>query len=236
MKCASTHPTSSAKLHNEFTALQLVRKFTTIPVPRPVDLIFTNDTAYLITTRLPGKPLIHHITRISNDRRARKKLIRNLRDLVAQLRAIPNRFANTAGHQLCNSYGGALLDRDGRLSGGKGGPFATEAQFNEALVVPGVPGVPSLRREDARKIGFAHADLGMRNILFEGDEITGVLDWVCGGWWPEWWEYMYMKCYLVEDLGEPRYRWMEIVEEVFVGLTGERELYEREVETALERA
>lgn len=55
--------------------------------------------------------------------------------------------------------------------------------------------------EDARKliskshgvkhdIVFTHADLNLRNILVDGNgKISGIVDWECAGWYPEYWEY-----------------------------------------------
>lgn len=40
------------------------------------------------------------------------------------------------------------------------------------------------------KIVFTHADINMRNVLVnENGRISGIVDWECAGWFPEYWEY-----------------------------------------------
>jgi aminoglycoside phosphotransferase len=42
-------------------------------------------------------------------------------------------------------------------------------------------------------IVFTHADLNLRNILVdEMGKISGIVDWECAGWYPEYWEYTKM--------------------------------------------
>jgi aminoglycoside phosphotransferase len=44
-----------------------------------------------------------------------------------------------------------------------------------------------------RKIVFTHADINMRIVLVdENGRISGIVDWECAGWYPEYWEYTKM--------------------------------------------
>jgi aminoglycoside phosphotransferase len=230
MKGGPAHPEWTMTLTNEYFAVKLVKKHTEIPVPEVIDLVFTEDRACLITTRVPGEPLGKQVVRIleNDDTKAREKLIRDLRYLVIQLRSIPNRFGDSfkesTGMHLCNTYGGPLLDV--RFNNHMAGPFATEAEFNEELKVSTAP---HLKHKDNHWICFTHGDLNMRNILVQDGEISGVVDWEFAGWYPEYWEYT--KC----DYAEYGKRWFEIVDEVFAGLTGQNPPFaeEKKVEIGL---
>jgi thiamine kinase-like enzyme len=41
---------------------------------------------------------------------------------------------------------------------------------------------------------FSHGDLSAHNILVNGNDITGIIDWETSGWYPEYWEYARRKC------------------------------------------
>lgn len=38
-------------------------------------------------------------------------------------------------------------------------------------------------------IVFTHGDISSLNILIQGDEVVGIVDWETAGWYPEYWEY-----------------------------------------------
>jgi hypothetical protein len=40
---------------------------------------------------------------------------------------------------------------------------------------------------------LTHCDLVPRNILVDGDRITGIIDWEFSGWYPEYWEYAFVR-------------------------------------------
>ena len=73
--------------------------------------------------------------------------------------------------------------------------FEDEARFNQYLTSE------LFLDTDARKpvsdshgvkhdVIFEHADLNPRNILVDGSgKISGIVDWKCAGWYPEYWEY-----------------------------------------------
>ncbi|RMZ69059.1 kinase-like domain [Pyrenophora seminiperda CCB06] len=118
---------------------------------------------------------------------------RDLKKYIAELRQIPNKTGS--GLQICNALGGGILDW--RIGGSQRTElrFQDELQFNEYLI----DDLPL--DEDKRKlvskshsvkhdIVFTHADLNMRNILVDNDgRISGIVDWECAGWYPEYWEY-----------------------------------------------
>lgn len=179
---------------NEYNTLKLVRKYTKIPVPEPLDVTsapskskdFPED-GYLVTTRLPGHML--QLCRVMLSDEDIASFVTQMQDIVAQIRAIPK--TTSPEHTICNTLGGAI--RDPRIRGARPqGPFATEAEFNQNL----------RNRDDPARSGhralFTHADLNPRNILLDlrqkpdgtrGWVVTGIVDWENSGYYPEYWEY-----------------------------------------------
>jgi aminoglycoside phosphotransferase len=78
------------------------------------------------------------------------------------------------------------------------GPFASESDFNDFLVVPVTECLfqelaNQYRQQlaDDHGIVFTHADLCGDHIFVEPTtgKITGLIDWEMAGWWPAYWEY-----------------------------------------------
>lgn len=67
-------------------------------------------------------------------------------------------------------------------------------------------------------IVFTHADLNMRNILVDEDgKLSGIVDWECAGWYPEYWEYT--KAHFGARY---TFRWIaDVVDRVFSGYRDE---------------
>ncbi|KAI3325312.1 kinase-like domain-containing protein [Xylariaceae sp. AK1471] len=192
----------AAGFRNEFNALRLVRQYTTIPVPKPLDVVapprqsrtddqsslFSLSTdAYVLITRLPGVPLSRCQHNLSN--KDCERIVGQMRDYLTQLRSIPNLANHDA--PICNTLGEAC--RDPRIRGEQPvGPFADEASFSQMLRFSDEPS----RR--GHNIVFTHADLNPRNILVDevtqrdgskGWSVTGIVDWECAGYYPEYWDY-----------------------------------------------
>jgi len=36
---------------------------------------------------------------------------------------------------------------------------------------------------------MTHGDLSFRNIIVQGEKLTGIVDWETAGWYPDYWEY-----------------------------------------------
>lgn len=36
---------------------------------------------------------------------------------------------------------------------------------------------------------MTHGDLSFRNIIVQGEMLTGIVDWETAGWYPDYWEY-----------------------------------------------
>lgn len=174
---------------SEPNALRLVEKYTTIPAPRIVDVGEYSGKTYMIMTRLPGEHLIEVMHLMSYAERDR--FADDLADCVAQLRKIPNhtpyRFANTVG--------GPITDH--RLPEGQPGPYNSEADFNNYLTshLGCTPDkvLDGLTMHQDHRSFFTHSDFFSLNLLVEGGRLTGIVDWECAGYMPEYWEFIKAK-------------------------------------------
>ncbi|KAI1144064.1 kinase-like domain-containing protein [Hypoxylon sp. FL0543] len=203
---------------NEFNALRMVRRYTSIPVPEVLDVAvervaaddsFSWPKTYLLITRIPGLPL-WRCQNVLSDRDI-ERIANQLKDYVAQLRDIPKLAKSDAA--ICNTLGEAC--RDSRIRGASPvGPFADEAAFSQILRFSDDPA----RR--GHRIVFTHADLNPRNILVDqtvqsdgsiGWSVTGIVDWETAGYYPEYWDYT--KAMFEGFRWSQRYN--EMVQEVF---------------------
>lgn len=181
---------------NEFNALGIVRRYTSIPVPKALDMVseqgnaddtFSFPKTYLLLTRVPGFPLWRCQNILSDEDLDR--IANQLKDYVAQLRDVPQPAKSNMA--ICNTLGEAC--RDPRIRGASPvGPFADEAAFSQMLRYSDDPA----RR--GHKIVFTHADLNPRNILVDqivqsdgsiSWGVTGIVDWETAGYYPEYWDY-----------------------------------------------
>lgn len=181
---------------NEFNTLQVVRQSTSIPVPRPLDVVakrtdeddpFSLPGGYLLISRIPGVPLSDCQEALSD--RDCREIALQMKDYLTQLREIPKKV-NT-GFAICNTLGAACMDPRIRDSEPVG-PFPDETAFSQELMFSDDPG----RR--GHKVVFTHADMNPRNILVDrvrlsdgshGWRVTGIVDWETAGYYPEYWEY-----------------------------------------------
>ncbi|KAL2020647.1 hypothetical protein VTK56DRAFT_8137 [Thermocarpiscus australiensis] len=195
--------TDPARSRNEFTALQLLRRHTTVPVPKPLDLAhkpanradpFSVAETYLVTTSVPGVPLYRCQHVLSDADLA--DLAAQLAAHLAQLRAVPQQPTHQTKRDrdaaICDALGGAV--RDPRIRGGEPvGPFPDEGAFSRELMFSDDPA----RR--GHRVVFTHADLNPRNILVErrrtaggggpgGWVVSGIVDWETAGFYPEYWD------------------------------------------------
>lgn len=224
--------TASAEEHkglaNEYGALQLVRRHSRIPVPRPLDFVSSTDMSYLLTSRVLGLPLGMCIDTLSENEV--RTLVYDLRRCLGELRAIPkevnpNYVISNAVGESCYDYRiVAALDYD-EERGDFIGPFMDEEEFNRTLQVGALPGVSQC---SGHKIVFTHADLNMRNVLVHNGRLSGIVDWENSGWFPEYWDYT--KAHYITKLQK---RWLNIIDEVFKQFGGfqnelatERQLWE----------
>ncbi|KUJ15474.1 kinase-like protein [Mollisia scopiformis] len=202
------------RFRNEFNALKMVRQYTSVPVPKPIDLVivptkskdpFYSHDAYLVTSRVPGIPLSRCQAMLSDDDSS--KFVSQMQDYLTQIRAIPKIVSPE--YAICDTLGGPCRDPRIRDSNPVG-PFVDEAAFSQVLRNPDEPS----RR--GHQVVFTHGDLNARNILVDRDgtrgwKVTGIVDWENSGYYPEYWDY-------TKSLFEGfRYshRWCEIMHDIF---------------------
>lgn len=170
---------------NESSALKMVERYTSVPAPLLVDTFQDEDNTVIIMTRVRGQ-MLQDVFRLMSYAE-RDQLADDLSSVVKQLRRIPNhtpyRFADTLG--------GPMVDH--RVLDGIFGPFHTEADFNNHLYHIGVG--PDLKKfvamvhaREHRSV-FTHSDLHLTNILVEGGRLSGIVDWECAAFKPEYWEF-----------------------------------------------
>ncbi|KAI1080729.1 hypothetical protein F5B20DRAFT_538730 [Whalleya microplaca] len=199
------------EFRNEFNALKVVRQHTTVPVPRPVDVVFlpAKERSYLLTTRVPGTPLVER-QHIMSDRDCVEFSVL-MQEYISQLRAIPKTV--NPDFAICNTLGEPCRDMRVR-DGNPVGPFADEAAFSQLLRNPDEPS----RR--GHRILFTHADLNGRNILVDRItqrdgkkvwKVTGIVDWESAGYFPEYWDYTKS---LFEGF-RTNQRWRDVMHELF---------------------
>ncbi|KAH6875990.1 phosphotransferase enzyme family-domain-containing protein [Alternaria rosae] len=178
----------------ELRSLQIVQAYTRIPAPKGIDTIQYRESSYLLMTGLHGHGIGQRLSTMTDGQL--DAAAQDLKDYLTELRRIPN---NTGSRfSICNSLGGGILDWRIGDSQRKQLRFHDETEFNQFLTTD----LPL--DEDAwiqiskshgvkHDIVFTHADLNLRNILVdEMGRISGIVDWECAGWYPEYWEYSKM--------------------------------------------
>ncbi|TGO62029.1 hypothetical protein BOTNAR_0120g00150 [Botryotinia narcissicola] len=171
---------------NEPNALKLIEEFTSIPAPRFVDIAEHGDDHYLVMTRVRGQQLRHVYHLMSYTER--DCLADDLAGYVAQLRKIPNPTA----YMISDTLRGPVFDH--RIpNNGIGGPYNTEADFNNFLVshIDSTP-ARALGEENVprnHRSVFIHSDLHWSNILIDQGKLSGIIDLECAGFMPEYWEF-----------------------------------------------
>lgn len=165
----------------EGPALDLVEKHTKVSAPRLIEVLNNSDHTYLVMTRLPGVPLDTAIHFMSYPERT--QLAADLHNFICQLRSIPN--PNTTA--ICSANGGPVFDY--RLPGGvkSAGPFQSEEDFNTYIETAAC--LKTATHDLSHQIYFTHADLNMNNILISAGKLSGIVDFGCAGFYPEYWEY-----------------------------------------------
>jgi aminoglycoside phosphotransferase len=187
---------------DEACVTEFVRKHTTIPVPKVLDVLYVPSSPHperrylMISTTIPGTPLFiqgqgHRLLHASEEQLAHVKDV--ISDWIKQLRTLHSPY----GGRVCGFLGGSFRSyRIGEVSG----PFETVAEFHAqpfSTIWPehfdtASPHVRQLildRPRKAYKIHLVHGDLLLHNILADNDlRPTGLIDWECAAWMPEYWE------------------------------------------------
>ncbi|CAL1697259.1 unnamed protein product [Somion occarium] len=170
-------------LRSEALATMFVASNTTIPVPTVLDFVEHPRGAAMIMTCLPGTSVSHAI---HSGELPREEFEATMQDWLSQLRGLP-----TPSHDIVASFDGSKCMCH-RVLDTRFGPFPNIAAFHEFLF----SGLEHLREVTEKsyskphRICFTHGDIHMQNILFYDGKLSGLVDWECAGWYPEYWEYI----------------------------------------------
>ncbi|KAF8878017.1 kinase-like domain-containing protein [Gymnopilus junonius] len=188
----------------EVLATVFVSVNTTIPVPRILDVVYEGNDLFVLMTRVPGIPA----------------------DTDAALRSLAP-ATDVVGSFLQTSNLQRRIDIKHLV-----GPWPNIAAFHRFLVTQCPEGEGSDVYEEFRRVApaklfnknhrlcFTHGDLAMHNFLIQDGRLSGLVDFECSGWFPEYWEYTGAITFKIED------RWKQAIRNVF----GETYAEELEVE------
>ncbi|KAJ7256202.1 kinase-like domain-containing protein [Mycena haematopus] len=184
---------------DEPLATEYVRTHTSIPVPKVLDVVPTGNKRHpwlMISAPLPGHRLRWasgcQLQRVTDD----------LSNWLEQLRALPSPHSE----RVCGFAGGPL--RSFRIAQEPVGPFETVADFHSQPFCTvhrnDYDKLISARPHKHYSIRLVHGDLLLHNILADENlRLTGLVDWECAAWMPEYWEnvlsshghYLWMWCW-----------------------------------------
>lgn len=161
-----TQPPYTGWLENEFHALQALAA-TDLPIPRAIGLHRESDAqdapVWLVMTKLPGTPLWDIVERASEDERV--AWFRQLGGLLGRIHAapVPAELPVEDDHS-------TWLDRAYRRA-------ASYIRRHVAMALPDRLARRLRERGDGMPRALVHGDFTLDNVLADGDEITGVIDW-----------------------------------------------------------
>jgi serine/threonine protein kinase len=173
---------------NEFIA-----KYTTIPVPRILDVFKRDGTVHIVQEFIDAPLLMKVWHKLGLD--DRKRCMIQLKGYIEQLRSL---VPPEPGKVQAIDGGGFT---DNRLGHDEWGPFESHDTFNDffhhetvrklSSRYPRAQAPLAVTKGRTWRTVFAHGDLGPHNILWDTNrrEIAAIIDWEFSGWFPEYWEY-----------------------------------------------
>jgi len=205
----------------ELRALQIVQTYTQIPAPKGIDAIHYSGSSYLLMTGLHGYGIGQKLSTMTDTQI--DAAAKDIAAYIAELRHVPN--TTNSPFRICNPLGSGILDWRIGDSQRQQLRFRNETEFNQFLTndLPLDEDACSLISKShsvQHDIVFTHADLNLRNILVdEMGRVSGIVDWECAGWYPEYWEYTKMH-FTVRFTP----RWIaDVVQQIFPGYRDELE-------------
>ncbi|KAI9927112.1 hypothetical protein ASPWEDRAFT_55379 [Aspergillus wentii DTO 134E9] len=174
----------------EASTMRFIAQNTSIPVPKVLCAFKHHDSTYIVMERIKGDMIGAGWVRRSDESKA--KLLSQLKKMIEEMRALQP----PEGVGIASVDGGSLYDC--RLPGPlRFGPFRTLEDFHRHLRT-GMDYNPRLdldiqdlikRHDRYWPLVFTHGDLSSLNILADGDDVVGIVDWETAGWYPSYWEY-----------------------------------------------
>ncbi|CRG83321.1 hypothetical protein PISL3812_00672 [Talaromyces islandicus] len=176
---------------SEAAAIEFIGKHTSIPVPKIYISFQSNKQTYIVMSRLPGHPISQNWP--SRSAKSKARILAQPREHIEEMRALDLPTAGVGG------INGSKL-HNVRIPGGiQGfGPFASVHEFHTFLShgteysadnPQEVNDLLEMYRNSRYSPRFTHGDLSSQNILVNGDDLVGIVDWTTSGWYPDYWEY-----------------------------------------------
>ncbi|KAM5469949.1 hypothetical protein MferCBS49748_002711 [Microsporum ferrugineum] len=167
--------------------MQYVRRHTTIPIPRVMEVYDYGDGQHLVMELVDGQTLDCAWPGLNEEQR--QSIVKEFTVYVEQLRGlIPPKEGAVGSTKMCAGY-------DHRLGHCRFGPFDSISDFH-SHVRRGEPlefwdEAVSLvhKRSSSYTTKYCHADLCPNNVLAKDGKIVAIIDWEFAGWYPEYWEY-----------------------------------------------
>ncbi|PQE13547.1 kinase-like domain protein [Rutstroemia sp. NJR-2017a WRK4] len=191
---------------SEAEAMKYIATHTSIPVPHVYEAVSDGKLTSITMDFIEGDRLdkvwnsLPEATKLS--------LAAQINSMLVQLRSLRGRYIGAVNNDKAI---------DSRRYDLEGGPFETEAQFNEFLLSDVYPQVPKCFLHMAERalltnhaIVFAHGDLAPRNMIVRDGKVVAVLDWENAGWYPEYWDFV--KTFNALD---QRCNWYDYVDRIF---------------------
>ncbi|KAF8149944.1 kinase-like domain-containing protein [Crassisporium funariophilum] len=166
-------------------AMIYVQQRTSIPIPK-VHMCFEHDgTTYIVMDRLKGLCLEQALDDATSQ--TLRGFATQLAGFVRELRALDPR--TMMGSWPSGPYDNLFFDPPPLHE------FRDVAEFHSYWIwrlgsEMGLPEVPLALRDVDRpcSVVLTHGDLAPRNIMVDGEKITGLVDWETLGWYPDFWE------------------------------------------------
>lgn len=179
----------------EAEAMCLVRSLTSTPVPKVLNAYMIDDIGFILMERVPGVCLEECWEDLPEA--SQKSITEQLKAYIRQWRNIEGAFFGMVDGGPCEDvifkhpWGGKPYQY---------GPFQSRKEFNEGVVLALKRSRPKgdlinekdhllakkilasgENGQDERKI-FTHGDLHPTNIIIDGDNIAGIIDWGAAGY------------------------------------------------------
>ncbi|KAI0406625.1 kinase-like protein [Xylaria palmicola] len=167
---------------SEAEVMRFVCENTTIPVPR----VHATTPTSITMDYVEGTTLSESWNDLSDAERT--EVGAQLRDYINQLRAIKGSYIG--------GFGRTAAVESRRFSS-EGGPFDTEAEWNEFLLEGVVSSFPVILRDmlstqlrTDHEIVLTHGDLHPSNIIVRDGRVVAIIDWERAGFYPEYLEFL----------------------------------------------
>lgn len=175
---------------DESAALELASRLENVPAPRLHEVTKNPKNGQVIIRMdfMEGQGLDVLWPAMSEDEKT--EICHQMRDILTAMRSL-NSETGLIGS--CN--GGPARDCRG-IGTYADGPFRDEVSFNlfasdlDLHTPEPIRAALSQALGTGHRIVFSHGDLSPHNILVKNGRITGLIDWECAGWYPEYWEYV----------------------------------------------